>query len=435
MAERAQSGDPSGQTTGASQVHLPGTGSRWTAWKPLRVPMFRNLLIADLVSDIGTFMQGVGAAWLMVSQGAGPLLVALTQTASALPFFLLALPAGALGDIFDRRKLIVTTEVWMVSVATAIAALTLLHWITPWMLLLLTVALSIGDALEAPTWRAILPEVVPREDLLPAIALNGIEFNLARAIGPALGGFLIGRGRGHSVYVKCAIFPGCAVGDCPMEAARTAERLASRNIERRDARGVSLHPKHTRNVDRPRTDRGDYVFRQPILGATPNRGSSTAGKRDVIRVAPDRFRRRRDAGSAGATTSAVIFFSGCCAGHGDHGFCRRFMGHGDVQVHRPVVHSHCVWRRGVDDSDVTDEHSDAERCARLGACARSSDLHAGVHGCVGGRKCILGLCGGAPRHALFLPGSGDWHSGVTSTDSNFAPAEHSGGSWGVGPLA
>src|SRR6267378_1224600 len=191
MAERAQSGDPSGQTTGASQVHLPGTGSRWTAWKPLRVPMFRNLLIADLVSDIGTFMQGVGAAWLMVSQGAGPLLVALTQTASALPFFLLALPAGALGDIFDRRRLIVTTEVWMASVAAAIAALTLLHWITPWMLLLLTVALSIGDALEAPTWRAILPEVVPREDLLPAIALNGIEFNLARAIGPALGGFLI----------------------------------------------------------------------------------------------------------------------------------------------------------------------------------------------------------------------------------------------------
>lgn len=153
--------------------------------------MFRNLLLADLVSDIGTFMQGVGAAWLMVSQGAGPLLVALTQTASALPFFLLALPAGALGDIFDRRKLILTTEVWMLTVATALAVSTLLHWITPWMLLLLTLALAIGDALEAPTWRAVLPEVVPREDLLPAMALNGIEFNLARAVGPALGGFLI----------------------------------------------------------------------------------------------------------------------------------------------------------------------------------------------------------------------------------------------------
>ena len=191
MAEREQRGDPAGQTTGVSQVHLTEARTRWTAWRPLRVPMFRNLLIADLVSDIGTFMQGVGAAWLMVSQGAGPFLVALTQTASALPFFVLALPAGALGDIFDRRKLIVITELWMVSVAAAIATLTLLHWITPWMLLLLTVALSIGDALEAPTWRAILPEVVPREELLPAIALNGIEFNLARAIGPALGGFLI----------------------------------------------------------------------------------------------------------------------------------------------------------------------------------------------------------------------------------------------------
>jgi MFS family permease len=153
--------------------------------------MFRKLLLADLVSDIGTFMQGVAAAWLMVSQGAGPLLVALTQTASALPFFLLALPAGALGDIFDRRKLIIITEVWMFSMAIALAALTLLHWLTPWLLLLLTLALSIGDALEAPTWRAVLPEVVPQEGLLPAIALNGIEFNLARAIGPALGGLLI----------------------------------------------------------------------------------------------------------------------------------------------------------------------------------------------------------------------------------------------------
>src|ERR1700758_4543251 len=107
------------------------------------------------------------------------------------PFFLLALPAGALGDIFDRRKLILTTEVWMFSVAVALAILTALHLITPWVLLFLTLALSIGDALEAPTWRAVLPELVPQQGLMPAIALNGIEFNLARAIGPALGGFLI----------------------------------------------------------------------------------------------------------------------------------------------------------------------------------------------------------------------------------------------------
>ena len=191
MAEREHLGASMDESAGATQRHPTETVGRSAAWRPLRVPMFRNLLLADLVSDLGTFMQGVGAAWLMVSGGAGPLLVALTQTASAVPFFLLALPAGALGDIFDRRKLVIATEVWMASVATAIAALTLLHWMTPWMLLLLTLALSIGDALEAPTWRAILPEVVPPEDLLPAVALNGIEFNLARAVGPALGGFLI----------------------------------------------------------------------------------------------------------------------------------------------------------------------------------------------------------------------------------------------------
>lgn len=191
MPQYPQNQDAQPEASSASQIRPNGNTSKRSAWRPLRVPMFRNLLIADLMSDVGTFMQGVGAAWLMVSQGAGPLLVALTQTASALPFFLFALPAGALGDIFDRRKLILATEVWMFFVATALAVLTLLHWITPWMLLLLTLALAIGDALEAPTWRAVLPEVVPQDDLLPALALNGIEFNLARAIGPALGGLLI----------------------------------------------------------------------------------------------------------------------------------------------------------------------------------------------------------------------------------------------------
>jgi MFS family permease len=191
MADQEQRDELHADATRVSQARLSEAGTEWGTWRPLRVPMFRNLLIADLVSDMGTFMQGVGAAWLMVSQGAGPLLVALTQTASAFPFFLLALPAGALGDIFDRRKLILATEVWMFSVAVALAILTVLHLITPWALLLLTLALSIGDALEAPTWRAVLPELVPQQGLMPAIALNGIEFNLARAIGPALGGFLI----------------------------------------------------------------------------------------------------------------------------------------------------------------------------------------------------------------------------------------------------
>jgi MFS family permease len=160
-------------------------------WRPLRLPVFRNLLIADVVSDVGTFMQNVGAAWLMVSLHAGPIYVALTQTASSLPYFLLALPAGAAGDIFDRRKLVLATESWMMGVALLIAVLTIGGFMSPWLLLVLTFALSAGDAFETPTWRAILPELVSKDDLATASALNGIEFNLARAVGPALAGLLI----------------------------------------------------------------------------------------------------------------------------------------------------------------------------------------------------------------------------------------------------
>ena len=127
-------------------------------------------LVADAVSDIGTFIQNVGAAWLMVSLGAGPIYVALTQTASSLPYLLLALPAGSAGDIFDRRKLVLATESWMMGVALLLAVLTIAGFMT---------------------WRAILPELVPKDDLAAASALNGIEFNLARAVGPALAGAVI----------------------------------------------------------------------------------------------------------------------------------------------------------------------------------------------------------------------------------------------------
>src|ERR1700745_1835297 len=109
-----------------------------TAWRPLRGQTFRDLLIADVFSDIGTFMQSVGAAWLMVSLKAGPMYVALTQTASALPFFIFALPAGAIGDIVDRRRLILYTEYWMIGVATVLAVATLAGFMSPWLLLALT---------------------------------------------------------------------------------------------------------------------------------------------------------------------------------------------------------------------------------------------------------------------------------------------------------
>jgi len=198
--------EPTPSHPAPGEHHASTTAS---VWRPLRGRTFRDLLIADIFSDVGTFMQSVGAAWLMVSLKAGPMYVALTQTASALPFFLFALPAGALGDICDRRKLILFTEVWMASVAIALAALVITGFISPWLLLALTFALSAGDAFETPTWRAVLPELVAKEDLEAASALNGIEFNLARATGPGLAGVLIASlGVGAAFVVNAMSFVG-----------------------------------------------------------------------------------------------------------------------------------------------------------------------------------------------------------------------------------
>jgi MFS family permease len=174
-----------------TQVLQPKSTASPGPWRPLRNSTFRNLLVSNLVSDIGTFMQSVGAAWLMTSLTNNTLYIALIQTATALPFFLLALPAGSFGDIFDRRKLILGTETWMFGVAVVLTVATVFGVMTPWLLLLLTLGLSIGDAVESPSWRAIFPELVSKEDLPAALALNGIEFNLARALGPGLGGFIV----------------------------------------------------------------------------------------------------------------------------------------------------------------------------------------------------------------------------------------------------
>jgi len=186
-----------------------GEGKAGSAWHPLRTPLFRNLLLADVVSDVGTFMQTVCAAWLMVSLRAGPMYVALTQTASALAFFVFALPAGAIGDIVDRRKLILFTETWMVIVAIVMTIVTFGGAMTPWLLLSLTFALSAGDAIESPTWRAVLPELVGKQDLAAASALNGIEFNFARAVGPALAGVVIAvAGVGTAFAINVLSFAG-----------------------------------------------------------------------------------------------------------------------------------------------------------------------------------------------------------------------------------
>jgi MFS family permease len=158
---------------------------------PLRNSTFRRLWLASVVAWLGTWLQNTGAGWLMTTLAPRPLIVAMVQAATIMPVFLLALPGGALADIVDRRVFLIGTQVWTILAAATLAALTLGHAMTASVLLILTFAIGIGSALTAPAWSAIVPELVPREDLVQAIALNGIGYNLTRAVGPALAGFLI----------------------------------------------------------------------------------------------------------------------------------------------------------------------------------------------------------------------------------------------------
>ena len=160
-------------------------------YTPLRRQLFRWLWVASLTSNVGTWMQNVGAAWLMTDLAASPLLVALVQAATNLPVFVLAIPAGALADIVDRRRLLLVAQSWMLLVAAALAAVTFAGQMTPWVLLAMTFLLGLGSALNAPAWQAITPEVVPREEVPAAVALGGVSMNVARAVGPALGGLLV----------------------------------------------------------------------------------------------------------------------------------------------------------------------------------------------------------------------------------------------------
>jgi MFS family permease len=180
---------------------------RESALAPLRDPLFRILWTASVVSNVGTWMQNVGGAWLMTDLTPSPIFVALMQTATSLPIFLAGLPAGALADLVDRRKLLLVAQGWMLVVAATLGCLTLLHLMNPWLLLAFTFALGLGTAFNAPAWQAIIPEVVPRRRVPPAVALEAAGFNVARAAGPALGGLVVAwTGPGANFLLNAASF-------------------------------------------------------------------------------------------------------------------------------------------------------------------------------------------------------------------------------------
>ena len=183
---------PPSQVTAAQVPTGPAGGTEpVSAWAPLQNPVFRSIWLAIVASNIGTWMHDVGTAWLMTSLTPSPLLVSLHQTATTLPVFLLALPAGALADVVDRRRMLMMLEAWMCLCAFTLAALTLMGLVTPVVLLVMTFALGMGAAMDAPAWQATTPEVVAKSELPAAVALSSVAINIARAVGPALGGFAI----------------------------------------------------------------------------------------------------------------------------------------------------------------------------------------------------------------------------------------------------
>ena len=181
------------------------SGQNVSAWTPLGDPLFRALWIATLVSNIGTWMHDVGAGWLMTSLSPSPVMVALVQTATTLPVFLLALPAGALADIVDRRRFLIVVQLWMGCVAALLATTVFIGVVSAWSLLVLTFAMGIGAAMMIPAWAAITPEIVPRRELQSAIALNSMGINVARAIGPALAGVIVSYAGTGAVFALNAL--------------------------------------------------------------------------------------------------------------------------------------------------------------------------------------------------------------------------------------
>jgi MFS family permease len=166
-----------------------------TIWGPLAIPAFKRLWMANIVSNIGGWMQTAGAGWIMTEiapAGDKALFVAAMAIATTCPVFLFGFPAGVLADRVDRRRYILACQIWMMLAAAALAVLAFTGRLNHWNLLGLMFCVGIGNAMNGPAWHAVVPEIVGRQHLPQAIALNSAAFNLARTVGPVIGQVLQG---------------------------------------------------------------------------------------------------------------------------------------------------------------------------------------------------------------------------------------------------
>jgi MFS family permease len=219
------------------------------AWAPLRHGAFRSLWSAQLASNTGSWMQTVGAQWLMLSLTSSATLLSLIQSAASLPVLLFAIPAGAVGDLVDRRRLLLAAQAWMLAAALLLAVLAQAGVVTPWTLLALLFAVGAGQAWTAPTWQTLQPELVPAGERSQAIALGSVNMNLARAVGPAIGGALVAAtSPSTTFFVNAATF------------LVVIAAVARWRSERAAASG--LPPEHVRSAIRAS---GRYVANSPAL--------------------------------------------------------------------------------------------------------------------------------------------------------------------------
>ncbi len=158
---------------------------------PFKVETFRTIWIASIASNFGGLIQAVGAAWMMTAISNSENMVALVQASTALPIMLFSLLSGALADNFNRRSIMITAQLFMLTVSVLLTAFAYMGWLTPWLLLSFTFLIGCGTALNNPSWQASVGDMVPRAMLPAAVTLNSVGFNITRSLGPAIGGAIV----------------------------------------------------------------------------------------------------------------------------------------------------------------------------------------------------------------------------------------------------
>nr|WP_156532569.1 MFS transporter [Agrobacterium vitis] len=164
---------------------------RKSSLAPFKNQIFLTIWLASITSNFGGLIQDVGAAWMMTSISSSESMVALVQASNTAPIMLFSLVAGALADGFDRRRVMLFAQVFLLTVSALLSIFTWFGLLTPWSLLAFTFLIGCGTALNSPAWQASVGDIVGREDLPSAVSLNSMGFNITRSVGPAIGGLIV----------------------------------------------------------------------------------------------------------------------------------------------------------------------------------------------------------------------------------------------------